>query len=492
MPTNSSGAAAPKILIVGGGYAGFYTARKLEKFLRAGEADVTLVDPLPYMTYQPFLPEVAAGSIEARHAVVSHRRHLKSTKVVLGKVTNVNHAKKTATISVEGAAPYEYKYDHIVVTAGAVSRTFPIPGVADNAIGLKNIEEAVEVRNRILANFDKAANLPAGAARERLLTFVVVGGGFAGIEAFAEMRSLATYLLRYYPTLSMKDVRFHLIEAMGRIMPEVSLETSQWVLSNLDAREAKVHLNTQLQSAVDGVIELSTGEKFASDCIVWTAGVMANPVVRATDLPLDDRGRITAQPSLRVINGDKVVDGAWTAGDVSAVPDLTGAGVGGFCVPNAQHAVRQGKLLAANLVAVLRGGQPKDYFHKNMGAVAGLGIGVGVYQWKKMAVKGFLAWCMHRGYHGLAIPMWERKIRVFAGWFWNWVLKRDIVSTHAVKSPRVAFETFASRPAVAAPAAAKPAAAKKAPATKAAAKPAAAKKPAATKALPKKAAPKKK
>ncbi|MFM6963243.1 MAG: NAD(P)/FAD-dependent oxidoreductase, partial [Micrococcales bacterium] len=232
------------------------------------------------------------------------------------------------------------------------------------------------------------------------------------------------------------------------------------------------------------------GEKFASDCIVWTAGVMANPVVRATDLPLDDRGRITAHPSLRVINGDKVVEGAWTAGDVSAVPDLSGGGVGGFCVPNAQHAVRQGRLLAKNVTSVIRGGVAKDYFHKNMGAVAGLGIGVGVYQWKKLAVKGFFAWIMHRGYHGLAIPMWERKLRVFTGWAWNWIVKRDIVSTMAVKSPRVAFETYASRPAAAAPAkAAKPTAAKKAPAAKKAA-PKAAAKPAA-KALPKKATPKK-
>jgi NADH dehydrogenase len=288
-----------------------------------------------------------------------------------------------------------------------------------------------------------------------------------------------------YPGIDFEEIKFHLIEAMGRIMPEVSLETSQWVLANLDARNAKVHLNTQLQSAVGGKIELSTGESFESDLIVWTAGVMASPVARATDLPLDDRGRITAQPSLRVVAGDKVIEGAWTAGDVSAVPDLSGGGVGGFCVPNAQHAVRQAKLLAANLVAVIRGGQPKDYFHKNMGAVAGLGIGVGVYQWRKLAIKGFPAWVMHRGYHGLAMPMWERKIRVFSGWFWNLVLRRDIVSIVATKDPRLSFESVASRPAAAPAAAAKKPAAKKAVATKAPAKKVAAK-PVAKKAAPKK------
>jgi NADH dehydrogenase len=438
MPANKNGAAAPKILIVGGGYAGFYTAFKLEKLLAKGEAEVTMVDPLPYLTYQPFLPEVVAGSIEARHVVTSHRRHLKTTKVVSGKVTNIDHATKTATIEVAGLKPYKETYDQIVVTAGAVSRTFPIPGVADNAIGLKTIEEAVEIRNRIMTNLDKAANLPAGAARDRLLTFVVVGGGFAGIETFAEMRSLVSYLLRYYPTISFEDTHFHLTE--------VSLETSQWVIANLDQRGAKIHLNTQLQSAVKGKIELSTGESFESDVIVWTAGVMAHPFVRNTDLPLDERGRITAKASLQIVNGEDVVDGAWTAGDVSAVPDLTGGGVGGFCVPNAQHAVRQAKLLAKNIVASLRGEGIKDYYHVNLGAVAGLGVGVGVFQFRKLAIKGVIAWFMHRGYHGLAMPMWERKIRVFSGWVWNFLLRRDIVSISATKDPRLAFETFASRP----------------------------------------------
>lgn len=437
----------PRILIVGGGYAGFYTAKKLEKWLGHREAEVTMVDPLPYMTYQPFLPEVAAGSIEPRHAVVHHRRHLKRTDVITAKVTKVDHAKKVATITPPMGEAYELPYDVIVMTAGAVSRTFPIPGVADNAIGLKTIEEAVAIRDRLLVNFDKASNLPAGPERDRLLTFVVVGGGFAGIEVFGELRAIASYLLRYYPTLSIDDTSFHLIEAMGRIMPEVSLPTSHWVLANLDRRGAKVHLDTQLKSAVDGVIELSTGESFAADTIVWTAGVMANPVVRGTDLPLEERGRITVLPDLRVKDADgTVIEGAWAAGDVAAVPDLTGGGVGGFTVPNAQHAVRQGKLMAKNIVAVLRGEKPKDYFHQNLGAVAGIGMFIGVYQWRKVAIKGFPAWVMHRGYHGLAIPMWERKIRVFANWILNFLLRRDTVSLEARVTPRAAFEEFASRP----------------------------------------------
>jgi NADH dehydrogenase len=439
----------PKILIVGGGYAGFYTALKLErKWLRKGEAEVTMVDPLPYMTYQPFLPEVAAGSIEPRHAVVSHRRHLRRTNVVTARVTAIDHARKVATISPEVGEDWEFEYDVVVVTAGAVSRTFPIPGVADEAIGMKAIEEAVAVRDRVITNFDKAANLPAGPERDRLLTFTVVGGGFAGIEIFGERRSLASDLLRYYPSISFEDTRFHLIEAMDRIMPEVSLKTSHWVLKNLAERGAEVHLETQLTSAVGGRIEMSDGGSFESDLVIWTAGVMANPVLRNTDLPTEERGRLRVGADLRVVNDDGVVPDAWGAGDVSAVPDLTGGGVGGYCVPNAQHAVRQGKLMARNVAGALRGDAPAEYFHKNQGAVAGIGLYHGVYQGGRLAIKGFVAWLMHRGYHGMAVPMWERKIRVFGNWIMNFLLRRDIVSLEARITPRASFEEFAARPKV--------------------------------------------
>jgi NADH dehydrogenase len=436
-----------KILIVGGGYAGLYTAKRLEKWLRRGEADVTLVDPLPYMTYQPFLPEVAAGTVEPRHAVVGHRRHLKRTKVITAKVTNIDHANKKATITPELGESWDVDYDIVVVTAGAVSRTFPIPGVAEDAIGLKNIEEAIAIRDQITDNFIKASNLPHGPERDRLLTFVVVGGGFAGIEVFGEMRSYASALVRQYHTIDFDDTHFHLIEAMGRIMPEVSLKTSHWVLKNLAQRGADVHLDTQLTSAVDGNLVLSTGETFQSDVIVWTAGVMANPFIRHTDLPVEERGRLSVLADLRVARPDgTVVEDAWGAGDVCAVPDLTGQGVGGYCVPNAQHAVRQGKLMARNIVAHLRGEAGRQYKHRSLGAVAGIGLYYGVFQSGPLAIKGLIAWFMHRGYHGLAVPFWERKIRVFGNWILNFLLRRDLVGIPARDTPRLAFETFASRP----------------------------------------------
>lgn len=436
-----------RILIIGGGYAGFYAAWKLEKLLRPNEAEVTLVDPLPYMTYQPFLPEVAAGSIEPRHVIVSHRQHLRKTKLVSGRMTKVSHKDKKATVEVEGGKQITIAYDQVIMTAGAVTKTFPIDGIAENAIGMKNIEEAVEVRNRLFGNFERAAALPKSSPlRKRLLTLVVVGGGFAGIEAFAELRSTATALLRYYPEIDFDEVRFHLIEAMGRIMPEVSEKTAKQVVENLNSRAGYIHLNTQVVSAVDGVVKLSNGDKLETDILIWTAGVAAAPVAKHCDFPLDGRLRITANAKLQIVDGDKPFKGAWTAGDVSAVPDLTGMGVGGYCVPNAQHAVRQAKLLAKNVVASIRGEEIREYRWKTIGAVAGLGIGIGAIKVGKFGMIGFFAWLAHRGYHGLAMPTWERKIRVISGWVLNFILGRDLVSIEGLKSPRLFFETWATKP----------------------------------------------
>jgi NADH:ubiquinone reductase (H+-translocating) len=436
-----------RILIIGGGYAGFYAAWKLEKLLRPNEAEVTLVDPLPYMTYQPFLPEVAAGSIEPRHVIVSHRQHLRKTKLVSGRMIKVSHKDKKATVEVEGGKQITISYDQVIMTAGAVTKTFPIDGIAENAIGMKNIEEAVEVRNRLFGNFERAAALPKSSPlRKRLLTLVVVGGGFAGIEAFAELRSTATALLRYYPEIDFDEVRFHLIEAMGRIMPEVSEKTAKQVVENLNARAGYIHLNTQVVSAVDGVVKLSNGDKLETDILIWTAGVAAAPVAKHCDFPLDGRLRITANAKLQIVDGDKPFKGAWTAGDVSAVPDLTGMGVGGYCVPNAQHAVRQAKLLAKNVVSSIRGEEIREYRWKTIGAVAGLGIGIGAIKVGKFGMIGFFPWLAHRGYHGLAMPTWERKIRVISGWVLNFILGRDLVSIEGLKSPRLFFETWATKP----------------------------------------------
>ncbi|MDF9279533.1 FAD-dependent oxidoreductase, partial [Arthrobacter sp. EH-1B-1] len=308
----------PRILVVGGGYVGLYVAHKLQKKVKDHGGIVTLVDPLPYMTYQPFLPEVAGGNIEARHAVVSHRMHLTDTELISGKVTGVNHSSRTATVEpADGSEPFELNYRDIVIAAGAITRTFPIEGLAEEGIGLKTIEEAVALRNQLLERIETGSLMEPGAERDRALTFVVVGGGFAGIEALAEMEDLARAAVKKNKRLQRSDIRFVLVEAMGRIMPEVTEEQAKWVVQHLQARGVQVKLNTSLASAKDGKLKLinmpdkSPADEFETDTLVWTAGVQANPVVRNTDFPIDERGRVRASAELRITGDDGPLDGAW-------------------------------------------------------------------------------------------------------------------------------------------------------------------------------------
>lgn len=433
-----------RILIVGGGYAGFYAAWKLEKKLRRNEAEVTLVDPRPYLTYQPFLPEVVAGAVEARHAAVSLRRHLRRTRVLAGTVTAIDHAHRVVTVRPADGDAFELGYDIVVVTAGAVTRKLPVPGVAEEAIGLKHVEEAVAIRDRLLTSFDRAAALPDGPQRRKLLTVTFVGGGFSGVEGFGELLSLATALLKRYPELRRDELEFHLVEASGRILPEVTDRPGRWVVRELERRGARVHLDTLVTSATGGHVTLSTGEEFDSELIVWTAGNGANPVIgKHTDLPVDARGLVVVRPDLRV----EGVTGAWAAGDDAAVPDLASPVPGARTVPNAQHAYRQGKLLARNIIATLRGREPKPYVHRSLGSIATLGLGRGIFQYRRLVITGLPAWLVHRGYHVLAVPSWERKVRLLAVWLTAALFGRDILSLASVQHPRDAFVSGGARPA---------------------------------------------
>lgn len=437
-----NGPAVPRILIVGAGYAGFYVARGLERALRPGQAELVVVDPRPYMTYQPFLPEVCAGSVEARHAAVSLRAHLRRTQIIDGRLVRLDHAHRRALVATTAGPSLEVDYDVVVVTAGAVTRTMPVPGLDEVAIGMKHVEEAVAIRDRLITSFDRAATLPPGPQRRRLLTVAFVGGGFSGVEGFGELLSLAHDLLERYPEIDSGELGFHLVDANDRILPEVDAKTARWVADGLRARGAQLHLGARLTSAEHGHLQLSTGAELDVNLLVWTAGNGANPVIATnTDLPVDARGRLIVRPDLRVGTLGHPVADAWAAGDNAAVPDLTARPEAAFSPPNAQNAVRQGRRLADNLAATLRGRPTRDYRHASLGVVATLGIGRGVFQYKRLTIKGLLAWLMHRGYHVLAIPTWERKVRVAAVWSTAALAGRDIVSLLSVQRPREAFLT---------------------------------------------------
>jgi NADH:ubiquinone reductase (H+-translocating) len=422
-----------RILVLGGGYVGMYTAWGLQKALRPGEASVTVVDPRSSMTYQPFLPEAAAGSLEPRHVVVSLRRLLKRCEVVTGRVERIEHARRSVRISPPEGAAFELEYDILVVALGSVARTLPIPGLAENGVGFKQIEEAIALRNQVLERLDIAASVEDPATRAKALTFIFVGGGYAGVEAIAEVEDLARYATRYYETLSPADLRFVLVEAAGRILPEVGADMGRYTVKRLTERGIDVRLNTRLESAVDQHIVLSDGTECDADTLVWTAGVKANPVLVDSDLPRDEKGRLRTRPSLRVDGLDDV----WAAGDCAGVPDLTKPGT--YLTPSAQHAVRQAKVLVANILAEMRGGPVRDYRHRYVGSVASLGLYKGVAQVYGIKVKGFPAWFMHRTYHMSRMPTFNKKVRVVLDWTLALFFRREIESLGTLQRARDDF-----------------------------------------------------
>jgi NADH dehydrogenase len=435
----------PHILVVGGGYVGMYTALRLQHKIAGREADITVVDPQPHMTYQPFLPEAAAGNLSPRHVVAPLRKVLRKCQILTGSVVGVDHARKVALIDPAAGARREIPYDHIVLAPGSVARTLPIPGLRETAVGFKTIGEAIYLRNHVLAQLDAAATADDPVLRQCLMTFVFVGGGYAGIEALAELEDMARDAIRYYPELDQKQMRWVLVEAANRILPEVGPEMGAYTIQRLLDRGMDLRLNTRLESCVGGHIVLSDGAEFDAGTVVWTAGVKAHPLLQKTDIPLDERGRVTCLATLQVVDpAGQVVHGAWSAGDCSAVPDLTSPIPGATCSPSAQHAVRQAKVLADNIVAVVRGEQPKEYRHKYAGSVASLGLYKGVAQVYGVKLKGFPAWFMHRTYHMSRVPTFNRKVRVIADWTLALFLRREVVSLGQLHEPRESFEMYAT------------------------------------------------
>jgi NADH dehydrogenase len=429
----------PRILVVGGGYVGMYAALRLQKRLRTSEAAITVVDPQPNMTYQPFLPEAAAGSIEASHVVVPLRRVLRGCEVISATVTGVDHDRKVATLDPVEGGPFELSYDVLVMAPGSVSRALPVPGLAETAIGFKTIGEAVHLRNHILSRLEVASATDDPDLRRKALTFVFVGGGYSGVEAFAELEDMARYATRFYPKLSPSDMRWVLVEASGRILPEVGGALGAYTVERLRERGMEIRLDTTVESMVDGRVVLSDGQEFDTGTVVWTAGVRANPLASRSGLPVDYTGRIVCTPDLRV----KGVPDAWSAGDIAAVPDLSRDEPGATCAPSAQHAVRQAKRLADNVIAVMRGGKPRPYVHANAGSVASLGLYKGVAEVYGARVRGFPAWLMHRGYHLSRVPTLGHKARVAADWALALLFGREVVSLGQVEHPRREWEDAA-------------------------------------------------
>jgi NADH dehydrogenase len=428
--TGTDGAA--RVLVVGGGFVGLYSAMGLEK--RCGRAvEVTLVSPESSMVYQPFLPEAAGGNIEPRHVVVPLRSVLTRTRLLVGEVTGIDHERRRAVVAPREGPEYELPYDEVVLALGSVSRTLPVPGLAEHAIGFKSLAEAIYLRNHVLSCMDTAESTTDDRIRRAALTFVFVGGGYAGVEALAELEDLARDASCRYRRVSRADMRWVLIEAAAEILPEMAPGMGWYALETLRGRDIEVLLSTRLESVAGGVVRLSNGESFEAKTLVWTTGVRAHPLVGQTGFPVDERGRVETDEYMRV----RGVEGAWAAGDCAAVPDVTS---GGIAPPTAQHALREARRLAANLAASLSSEEMRPFRYRNMGGIASLGRYKGIAKVVGIQIKGFPAWWLHRNYHVLMLPTLNRKVRVILDWTVALFFRRDVVQLGTLHHPREAFE----------------------------------------------------
>lgn len=439
-----------RVVILGGGLAGYSIARSLGRRFSETKMHVVLVDSRDKMAYQPFLAEVVSGCVEARHIQVPLEQNLPFVQVINAKVKSLHHESKIVYLEDNFGCAFQISYDIAIVTLGSVTKTLPIPGLKDNAIGLKTVEEAVYIRDALVNAFRAAESLRQDdPLRAKLLTSVVVGGGLTGIECAAAMATLYAKLTRHSCAVSMDDVRIHLIEAADKIIPELPRQETSWALDRLEMRGVKFHLNTFVEDVSDQSLKASDGTKCEYNLLVWAAGQTANPVLESFDLPLDEQGRITCNAKLQVVNKEgQIVEGAFACGDIASVPDLSRGSAGDLlCAPTAQHAVRQAKVLSYNVVAMVNKGALRDYSHKNAGCVVDLGRHLGILSIGDNAIicRGYFAWIAHRVYHGLALPTLSRKLRVWCDWSLGLFAGPDVVSTYEVLTPRSFFESYATQ-----------------------------------------------
>jgi NADH dehydrogenase len=416
--------APPRILVVGAGFAGVECVRRLERRLAPGEAQITLVTPFSYQLYLPLLPQVASGVLTPQSVAVSLRRSRRHrTRIVPGGAIGVDTQAKVCVIRKITEEIVNEPYDYIVLAAGSVTRTFDIPGLLDHARGMKTLAEAAYVRDHVIAQLDLADASHDEAERASRLQFVVVGGGYAGTETAACLQRLTTNALRHYPRLDPKLVKWHLIDIAPKLMPELGDKLGQAALEVLRKRNIEVSLGVSIARAGAEEVTFTDGRVLPCRTLIWTAGVAASPLI-ATLGAETVRGRLAVTPQLRLPGAD----GVFSLGDAAAVPDLA-KGDGAVCPPTAQHAIRQGRVLADNLIASLRHLPLKDYAHKDLGLVVDLGGKDAVSKPLGIELHGLPAQAVARGYHWSALRTNVAKTRVMTNWMLNAVAGDDFVRT---------------------------------------------------------------
>ncbi|HEX5800072.1 MAG TPA: NAD(P)/FAD-dependent oxidoreductase [Gaiellaceae bacterium] len=406
------------VLVIGGGFAGGYVARLL------GRRGATIVSPDNFMLFTPILPEAASGTIEPRHVVVPLRQMCPQAELLLGTAVGLDEERRVVTVETTHADSFEVGYEQLVLAPGAVTRTFPVPGLAEHAVGFKDLADAIHLRNRVLRELEAAdAELDDTEAATHL-TFVFVGAGYAGVEALAELSDLAADALRYYPRLRHVPQRWVLVDAAPKILPEIPTRLGDYAARELARRGVEIHVGTTVESIGERETVLSNGERITTHTVVWTAGVKASPLLGSWGLPLEERGRVRVDEYLRVEGRDRL----WALGDAAAVPNTRTPGQ--FDPPTSQHALRQARRLAKNLA-----GDPQPYGYRMLGQVATLGRYKGVADVMGLRFRGFPGWFLTRTYHLLQLPLLSRKLRVVTDWTTSLFFRRDIAELSMLGHP---------------------------------------------------------
>ncbi|MDK9497188.1 NAD(P)/FAD-dependent oxidoreductase [Streptomyces katrae] len=417
--------ARPRILVVGAGFAGVECIRRLERRLAPAEADIALVTPNSYQLYLPLLPQVASGVLTPQSVAVSLRRSSRyRTRIVPGGVIGVDTRAKACVVRKITGEIEEHAYDHLVLAPGSVTRTFDIPGLAEHARGMKTLAEAAYLRDHVISQLDLADAGEDEAERAARLCFVVVGGGYAGTETAACLQRLTHHAVKRYPRLDPREITWHLVDLAPKLMPELGDSLGRTALDVLRRRGIQVSLGVSVAKASATEITLTDGRILPSRTLIWTAGVAASPLIGTLDAETV-RGRLVVTPEMTVPGAD----GVFALGDAAAVPDLAAGEEGAICPPTAQHALRQGRTLADNLIATLRRQPLRPYVHKDLGLVVDLGGTDAVSKPLGIPLRGLPAQAVARGYHWSALRTNVAKARVLTNWLLNATAGDDFVRT---------------------------------------------------------------
>jgi len=417
------------VLVVGGGFGGAFAARELEEHLEGRSERVLLVAPESFMLFSPLLPEAASGTLEPRHCVIPLRELLTRTELLIGNVTHIDIEARKATVTDLNGGCHDIEFGAAILSPGSVPATFPIPGLKENGVGFKSLADAIWLRNRVLHQLDAAEAARDLDDRRRLLTFTFVGGGYAGVEALAELESMARDAVKRYATLSIADFRWVLVEAQDSLLPGLHPKLAHFTEKVLRRRGIEVHLDTRLESCTDKWIELSGGRiaPYRSDTLIWTAGQRPAPLAAEWGLPTDERGFVPVDNHMRIAGRQDL----YAVGDFAAVPDPAG----GLAPNTAQHALRQAKVAAINVAASLGAADPTPFTYRTRGLAVTLGKWQGTAQVKRFTFRGPLAWWMGRSYHLLMMPGVARKSRVVSDWTMGLLFPRDVSQLGQLGTP---------------------------------------------------------